>query len=259
MKTRALILVLSGATANSLNELPCPTVHMLAGLGIHGAVRGELAEIDPAPSSFFRLVESSSRATTIWEQCTPAILLQELTVAGTTSGQVTPSRKHERAVPPTTAVAESWASYHQSLANEHWDAFLIWDESLEHSHGCTTGEDRSLHESSFSELDQNLAATLGMLDEQTAVLLLVLPTNQASAQINGFCAMADPQGRLKQPEHPVAIGELVDALSRICDWGQLTKLHDSPLLGQANDSDSVLSDEQEEILRERLGGLGYLG
>ena len=263
--TRALILVLNGSSATTLNELPIPTVHMLAGLGVHGAVlwqgatptlQPSLAGTEPASGSPFRLLTASEQGTACLSECTPAALLEKLLNTGISENY---SSLSEKGQPASTTKSDLWSQCVETLTYEAWQGFMIEDQSLEQLSGSLNLEASE----GGSKLDENLGGVLGVLDEQTAVLLLAPPKtpglDMKVPATTGFFALVDPGGRLTQPTDQVTLTDLIISLSTICNWGPLTSLEGRSLLRAGDDSESELSEAQEEILRERLSGLGYLG
>ena len=271
---RTLIAMITGVQVRNLHDTPLSTIHMLAGLGIHGQVNWESFKniktrehLEPCTTepvehlkSELQLAEVRAEGVSLLRQDSRQVFerLRSITheeILGTATSYSTHS--HTQA---------TWEMLRSQIASQAWQLLLIEDQSLEALLEESNREGSSLHleaeASRYTDLDQNLVNTLDQLDNQTAVLILFPPRVQSKPneghQEHGFFVLVDPAQRLHQPSSIIELSDLIHTTFALGGFDSQALGSGQNLLATGSNLPD-LSDEQEEILRERLSGLGYLG
>jgi hypothetical protein len=241
--SHVLILKLVGIGVGSLDLDTMPSLGHLAGVGLSGTVDGDSTadQFDEATSVApggdrigLVLVEPGHEPE--YRDADQADLLAALC-------QDTPGEA-ARSIDDATL----WTRARQALAAASTGAVLVLAPSAE------------AEPARASTLDRHLAELLDSLGDETAVLILFVPPRAGGeAAHSGEFLLVDPQKRAVEPEAPVRLVDLVATVFSFCGYGSAASLGGRSLTGPRNLEEPVLTAEQEEILRERLSGLGYLG
>jgi hypothetical protein len=284
---RVLIVALNGAPPTCLDDDRMPTIRRLASLGNSGSVAWEPTSTDREPpvetsisadrkaplAQSLRLVQLSLACELGFDRCSPAELLERFLLLAIADPCPSPASGTAEATtdsPDNGLGFVHWAIARDALGKHPWEAFLLVDRTLERTGGPALAA-HSAHEHlpgsselpPYSELDEQLAEVLQALDEQTAVLVLLPPgrweRELAPSDPAGFYVLVDPRTRLAEQGLSVRLADLVHTIFTVCGRDPGSGWGGRSLVAGNAESDFELTARQEEIVRERLSGLGYLG
>ena len=136
------------------------------------------------------------------------------------------------------------------MNNRDWGACLVED------HGLRFPGEQEKRSSYLENLDQNLGKLFESIGDETLVAVLI----RTEVFLSGFilaAPFAEPVGEVEV----VSTGDVAATLMYLCGLVSGESISERLILHcreNPNQGDSVLSMDEETILRERLSGLGYL-